>query len=526
MKRIFLTLILVIILINFSNLFGEETKDIFFRLPKYQKLSFEYKIDSLSLPISPNVKISTNIIQPNADYIFTIESFSLRIKDPIAQFSLAIKDSYTFSPIITPDVVLLSKNKKNYSKTAIEISGSNIVLWAYNRYLLKKCWAYISLRTISWNFRHGPAWDVDELYTNHLMHPYNGAIHYSIARANRFNFLESTVCTFLGSFMWEFILESVGTYNNPPSTNDLITNTLGGMTLGEVLFRTADLVIDESSGGFERVLRESLAFLINPAYGFRVFSGEAFKKGNPPEKHFYSLKFPFGAYVTSTDKPGFLIGANLEYKDYQKKDFSEINPYDWFSFDCRLGISDNGIRHREIFTTGIIAGKRIKNGLVGLFGVFDYIDTHTVDKIAGVGIGPGLVAVFVSDSNLFFKSSGVLSLILGGSSPSFEIEDYHFGKKTNEPYYLGPGLLGKVKLELGKKGIGSIHAGFSQYWVHSIFIDADEFVSILSLGLKCDLSNRSQISLGYDYYLRHGTLQERCFTGAKPVVRALYIYKF
>jgi hypothetical protein len=98
--------------------------------------------------------------------------------------------------------------------------------------------------------------------------------------------------------------------------------------------------------------------------------------------------------------------------------------------------------------------------------------------------------------------------------------------KVNDPYYSGPGMLGKVKLEFGKKDFGSIETGFSQYWVHSIYTDADEFLTILSLNIKYDLSAKSQISLGYDYYLRHASLQERYYTGAKPAFRALYIYKF
>jgi hypothetical protein len=62
--------------------------------------------------------------------------------------------------------------------------------------------------------------------------------------------------------------------------------------------------------------------------------------------------------------------------------------------------------------------------------------------------------------------------------------------------------------------------------VHSIYTDADEFLTILSLNIKYDLSAKSQICLGYDYYLRNASLQDRYFTGAKPAVRAMYIYKF
>ena len=106
-----------------------------------------------------------------------------------------------------------------------------------------------------------------------------------------------------------------------------------------------------------------------------------------------------------------------------------------------MGFNNEGLRDKEIFTTGILTGKKLKNGLAGLFGIFDYIDTYAADKISAVGVGPGLVTMSSSDSGLFFNSSGVLSLIMGGSSPSFDVEYSHFGKRVNDPYYLGPGIL-------------------------------------------------------------------------------------
>jgi hypothetical protein len=526
MKKLATAMVLVICFINFSNADVAETKEILFLSPKCLKLSFDYNINFQSLCLPDNIWKSTDLLEPYSTNTF-IEDYNLqRPKDPIWMFSLAAKNPNTFSLKILPDIISKHKSKKNYSKTALEITGINVAIWAYDRYITKESWAYISLKSIIDNLKFGCTWDIDPFFTNHFMHPYHGALHYSLARANGFNLFESTIWAFFGSFMWEFFLETRGIHNNPPSRNDLLLNAFGGATFGEALFRTADLVVDESSGGFERALRESFAIIINPSFVLRLFSGEAFKTGNPPEKHYYSLNLPFGAYTSYDNKPNFMIAASLVYKDFFNKESSEINPYDWFTFDCRLGFRDYELHDKEIFSTGIIAGKKVKNGLAGLFGVFDYIDTYAAEKMSAVGVGPGLVTIYVSDSNLFFNTSGVLFLILGGSSPSIDVEHYHFGKRTNEPYYFGPGMLGKIKLELGKKGFGSIDAGISQYWVHSIYTQANEFLSIFSIYLKCDISNKSQISLGYDYYLRHATLQDQRFTGANPTMRALYVLKF
>lgn len=521
MKKTVVTIVLVISLISFSNLFAAETYETFILSSNYLKLSFDYNINFNPFSLPDDLDKSKNILEPIGNGSFSAENYLKKQKDSVAQFSLAAIDPAIFSLKIPSEIISTQRNKKSYSRTAFEITSLNVTVWFFNRFIDHQPWAYISLDSMLKNLRSGFAYDIDTYRTNKLGHPYNGAIHYSIGRANGLNFLESTISSAFGSYTWEVFLESIR-----PSSNDLILNTLGGVTLGEILFKIGDLLVDENSSGFERIFRKSLAFILNPAYGIKALLGKSFGAGNPQHKHLYDLSIPFGAYTVSNDKPRFLIAANLEYKDFLKNDFSRISPYDWFSFDFRLGIHESHVIHREIFTTGIIAGKRIKNGLAGLFGVFDYIESDFAGRLSAVGLGPGLVTIFVNDSNLFFNSSGILSLIYGGSSQSIDSENGHFGMKVNDPYYSGPGMLGKIKLEFGKKDFGSIETGFSQYWVHSIYTDADEFLTILSLNIKYDLSAKSQISLGYDYYLRHASLQERYFTGAKPAIRALYIYKF
>lgn len=521
MKKIVLIAILVTSLMSLSISFAEEAPDFLDNNPilnknwlvQNQRYSF-----LLYFPDNNPSSSETRIPQNNKD--FSLERHFQRVRESISQFSLGENNPGLFSFQALPQISLIPDNEKKYGKAALEIMSLNMTVWTFNRYIMKENWANISLDSILTNLQSGFVWDTDTFRTNQLGHPYHGAIHYSIARANGLNFLESTLYSALGSLTWEIFLESI-----EPSANDVIMNTLGGITLGELLFRTADLIIDESSDGLERVLRESLAFFVNPAYGFRFFSGDSFKAGYPATKRYYNLKFPFGAYGTTTDSPLFLIAAKLEYNDYLRKDLPELEPYEWFSLHFRLGFRDYGLRDKEIFTTGILAGRKFRNGLAGLFGVFDYVNSQIYDKISAVGVGPGLVTATDFDSDYYFNSSGVLSLILGGSSPSISSSNSHFGMKTNDPYYFGPGMLGRVKLEFGKRGLGSIDTGFSQYWVHSIYTSANEFLGILSLNINCDISSNSQISLGYDYYLRQASLLDEKYSGAKSAVRASYNFK-
>ncbi len=78
--------------------------------------------------------------------------------------------------------------------------------------------------------------------------------------------------------MWELFFEVWA-----PAPNDLTNTTLGGITLGEMLYRVSSLTLRNESRGFDRVVREVTAGLINPVRGFnRVVRGEAWKVSQTP----------------------------------------------------------------------------------------------------------------------------------------------------------------------------------------------------------------------------------------------------
>lgn len=522
MKKTLTALILIMSLMSLPHLYALEDKDLLYTdFLKYQNFMIQNKgISFLTYNPENNVgSIGFGVL--NTDKKANLENYSQIVRESLIQFSLSTSYAELFSLKAQPQIVLTPQSEKNYGKAALQITALNMTVWIFDKYIMGEDWADISMESIWRNLQSGFTWDSDTFRTNQFGHPYHGALHYSVARANGLSFLESTLYSALGSLTWEIFFESI-----QPSANDVIMNTLGGLTLGELLYRTADLFIDESSRGLERALRETLAFFVNPAYGFRFFSGESFKSGYPSQKRFYSLKFPFGASSSTTNSPLYLIAANLEYQDYLRTNLPKIEPYEWFSLHLRLGFQDYGLSDQEIFSTGILTGRKMKNGLAGLFGVFDYLNSQFYNKMSAIGVGPGLVTLSDFDEDYYFNSTGVLTLILGGSSPSIDSSNGHFGQKTNDPYYFGPGMMGRVKFEFGKRGLGSIHTGFSQYWIHSIFTSANEFLGILSLNINYDLSSRSEISLGYDYYLRHASLQNERFAGTTPSVRALYILKF
>ena len=278
---------------------------------------------------------------------------------------------------------------KAFWRASAETVGMNLSLWAFDRYIQKGHFAYISWGTIKENFRHGFEWDNDHLSTNMFAHPYNGSIFYNAGRSNGFNFWQSELFAIGGSAMWEMFMEC-----EYPSTNDIIATPIGGAALGEVLYRTSDVVIDDRTYGFERLGRELATFIINPRRGFtRIVTGRAWQHrqtsgrrfGTPP----VSIELSAGARLLTmrNDDNGTRAGAALEIDIEYGDKFAESTktPYDFFSFKMGLqGIKTQPLlSHVEI--TGRLLSKEIidRNNIqasIGMYQHFDYFDSDTIKR--------------------------------------------------------------------------------------------------------------------------------------------------
>jgi hypothetical protein len=451
----------------------------------------------------------------------TETKFPISIKEIIAQFTLINKDPNSFLIGLDQNRLPSPDDNKNYIKPFWDITKFNLLVWAFDRYVLKGSWTNISWNSIKENIETGFTWDYDDFGTNQFGHAYHGAMYHSIARAQGMSFLESSIYTFLGSLTWEFFWEA-----EHPGKNDHFFSTFGGMHLGEALYRMANLVTYENSTGFTRTLGKAFRFLVNPIVGITGSPKKDYNSGSYREQHLYDFKLPVGASHSSDDQLIMLFATRFENKDIFQNNNSKIHPYDWFTFDAQIGINDKGFRDPEVSTYGILFGKKFQNGCAGLFGLFDYINSHIAEQMSAVGVGPGFATSSAPESSLFLNTSGILSFVFGSSSATIKYSEPNYEKEGNEPYHFGPGILGRIRFELGKRGLGSIYTGFSQYWVHATLVDANEFLSVISLDLNYNMSESSQISLGYDYYLRNGNYENQSLTRRKNAVRAMYVINF
>ena len=282
-----------------------------------------------------------------------------------------------------------AKPKKNFLLAAGEIFGMNMGLWAFDRYVLKGHYAYISLESIKENFKHGFEWDNDHLNTNMFAHPYNGSLFFNAGRSNGYNFWQSSLFAIRGSAMWEMFMEC-----EYPSTNDIIATPIGGAALGEVFYRTSDLFLDDRTTGKERFGRELATFLISPMRGLtRIFTGKAWKKSSTSGRDFtdvsLDIELSAGVRVLSyhdderKTKAGATFRMDMEYGD--PFDSNPKIPYDYFTCSAEFNLMKTQPLLSRVEVIGQLLSKELIDNTkcnlsVGLFQHFDFFDSDTISQ--------------------------------------------------------------------------------------------------------------------------------------------------
>jgi hypothetical protein len=128
-----------------------------------------------------------------------------------------------------------------------EVIGINVFAWSVNYYVRQADFTVVYPRTWWDNIMNGFKWDTNPFATNLSEHAYHGALYHNAARSNGMGFWSALPLTLAGSLMWECCAE-----RHPMAGNDVFNTTLGGMALGEVIYRTSSAVLDNEATGAER----------------------------------------------------------------------------------------------------------------------------------------------------------------------------------------------------------------------------------------------------------------------------------
>lgn len=245
----------------------------------------------------------------------------------------------------------------------------------------------------SWQF------DLDDFDTNQFLHAYHGASIFTAARSSGLGFWESALFPLLGSLLWELFLET-----QHPSVNDQITTALGGVFLGEALFRSSDMLL-HGGGTPPDALRQAGSFLVAPVAGFNRL---VFGYPSDVERPIAALSvFSAGAgsgwaapSPGAESRTGVQGAAAIQVSQVGVDGWRARRPFE--HFDLSLGFAagsgasvTGGATGAEwyLFVEGLLVPGRIDGGerlqgLWGLFGGYDY-DEPGVLRVSTSTLGLG-----------------------------------------------------------------------------------------------------------------------------------------
>lgn len=456
---------------------------------------------------------------------------------PPAELHAQMAIKYSVIAPVAPDSADVARGeKRHFWRAAATVGGLNIGLWAFDRFVQHGDYSYISLHTIRNNFRKGFIWDNDRLGTNMFLHPYNGNLFYNAGRANGFNYWQSGLFALGGSWMWEMFME-----REYPSTNDVIATPIGGMAIGEVLFRISDTMIDDRTAGWERFEREAGAFILSPVRGFtRIITGDAWRRRPTSGQLFgtpdVGIEFSGGARVlsfthrkVSDTRLGGAVEFNMEYGDrYEGK---SKKPYNYFTLRAGLNL----INRQPFLSRLNIMGRLMAEELVdnnvdhlslGLYQYFDYYDSDTISSLAAkcpyklgvpASVGGGLLYRRFLPGKVAFDAFGHVNAVVLGAI----LSDHYMVDERNYNLAMGYSVKGGFNLVFGRNKF-SIRASQDFYrlftfkgYARGIDLTKVDYRTLNAQGDKSTASfgvtefsvnlrvwKRLFLSMGMEYYFR------------------------
>lgn len=388
-----------------------------------------------------------------------------------------------------------------FGRAAAEVLGINLTVWSYDRFV-REGGANPEFRVGTnsfWeNIKNRFEWDNNSFGTNNFAHPYHGNLYYTAARSNGYGYWESIPFVFAGSYLWEFTGE-----RNNPAYNDWLNTSLGGVTIGESLYRLSDLVLDNTATGSGRFWRELGGLLISPVRGInRIITGEWSRVGpNSPDRFPNELGFRMESglrnqsreRVASEDTSSAYVSFDFHYGDPIEDE--DIRPFDNFTFSVQLNFNDVSTLGR-MQIDGLLLGKAIHESertrhIIGGYSYFDYIDNRGFE-FGGQTAGALLLSRYGSkEATLASETTlGLGVVLLSGTSSevaNFTGRNYDYG--SGVAYRAGGRLLrkGRMIVELDSKG----------YWLYTLNgILGTYLISISHLQLALPI--HSNIGLGVE----------------------------
>jgi hypothetical protein len=407
-----------------------------------------------------------------------------------------------------------SESQRRFWAAAGETAFFDLVPWAFNRYVSKADFAYISMDTFRANVTAGFGWDRDSFKTDQSSHPFHGSLFFNSARSNGYGFWESGVFAAAGSFIWELSLEK-----EPPAINDLINTTLGGMSRGEAFHRLATMLRDNTATGASHFWRELGAGVMDPA-GFltRLTRGEMRGTTNPEDRMPAAFRLDgdlgyrhVGGDASNPDQA--LFRFTVQYGDPFLKPTEK--PFDSFV----LGI-DASIPATPLVTRfnlgGILTARELTDAsstsrhILGVFMEYEYVDNQA-QVFGAEAFSAGLLSRYALKGGMAFSTSatGVVFPIAGVGTTDV------LNPLTGRSFDYGPGGGLRVTARLSRQGREILSAGYGIGWTHTLDGSSkNNQLQFFRADGRWPLGKKLGVGAGYSWYSRK-TTYTNFFEGTK-----------
>lgn len=390
-----------------------------------------------------------------------------------------------------------------FLRTSLEIVGFNLIMTLYGKHIMKPedHGFDVNLDSIRENLKNGFEWDDNSFSANNFRHPYQGSLYFGGARANGYDFYQSSMFAFGGSWLFEYAGEA-----HHPSVNDWINTAVGGITLGEGLYRLSDMVLDNRASGSGRAWRELGGFALSPMRGVnRLLTGEAFElHANPPNRIPATFGGSFKSGIrtlgeenlwTASSSKAFLA-FDLVYDNPFR--VTGGKPFDYFTFGMRVNFSNRPHGIGVISSEGMIYGRDFNKTestqhVLGAFLHFDYIDNEAY-TYGGQSLSASFLSRFKASETFKAVTSMHLQYILLGAAKS----DYF--NLSGREYDYGPGVGYKLGADFWFHRWEFLSLWHQGHWIHSVNGNkADHYVNFTRA--KIEIPIKGFIGAGIDYIM-------------------------
>ena len=401
---------------------------------------------------------------------------------------------------------------KHFWAGAGELMIVQLIPWTVNSQLRDAEWAKIGPAVWARNIENPWVWDNNKFLNNQFSHPYHGSLYFNAGRSNGYNFWQSVPWAFGGSLMWEWFFEGWA-----PAPNDWFNTSLGGITLGEMLYRTSSLTLDNRATGAERMWREIGATALNPVRGFnRLVRGQMNDIGaNPadwrPSRIFGSFDAGYRSATggdsrgsAGTSQVGFLQ-ATLFYGD-QVDDLGKT-PFSAFHVGFEIATANQGERGRfaKLTARGNLAAHQLSRSehsshQLAAFMTYEFLSSESIE-FGGQGFLGGLVSRWGDPHGFRIQSE-----VLGAAYPIAATQSDYFVSLEGRDYDYGLGFGGNLRLAAIWEGLAAVDARARMLWepVLSGF-NGDHYQ--YSASLEGRLYARGRLGVGASLTAYHRTSQ-------------------